>query len=59
MKIPEYEEMWTGDYIFENEWQDFRTKKKRELVLQTPPWKLERVSEKWPLKLWIFLAMTP
>jgi len=36
MKIPEHEEVWTGDYIFENEWQDFRTKKKRELVLQTP-----------------------
>ena len=23
----EYEEVWTGDYIFENEWQSFRTKK--------------------------------
>ncbi|OGG95965.1 DNA methylase, partial [Candidatus Kuenenbacteria bacterium RBG_16_41_7] len=22
----EYEEVWTGDYVFENEWQDFRTK---------------------------------
>lgn len=33
----EYDEVWTGDYVFENEWQDFRTKKKRELVLQTPP----------------------
>ena len=32
----EYDEAWTGDYVFENEWQDFRTKKKRELVLQTP-----------------------
>ncbi len=26
----EIEERWTGDYIFENEWQDFRTKKKRD-----------------------------
>jgi DNA modification methylase len=29
----EWEEAWTGDYIFENEWQSFRTKKKRELEL--------------------------
>lgn len=28
-----YEEVWTGDYIFENEWQSFRTKKNRELEL--------------------------
>lgn len=33
----EVEERWTGDYIFENEWQDFRTKKKRDLVLTTAP----------------------
>ena len=32
----EIEEKWTGDYIFENEWQDFRTKKKRDLLLETP-----------------------
>ena len=32
----EYEEKWTGDYIFENEWQSFRTKKKRELEMKTP-----------------------
>ena len=32
----EYEEIWTGDYVFENEWQDFRTKKKRDLELATP-----------------------
>lgn len=32
----EIEEKWMGDYIFENEWQDFRTKKKRELELKTP-----------------------
>ncbi|HPS72031.1 MAG TPA: site-specific DNA-methyltransferase [Bacteroidales bacterium] len=35
-KTGEIEEVWTGDYVFENEWQDFRTKKKRELVLETP-----------------------
>lgn len=26
-------EMWTGDYIFENEWQSFRTKRDRSLEL--------------------------
>jgi hypothetical protein len=25
------EEVWTGNYIFENEWQSFRTRKKRDL----------------------------
>jgi DNA modification methylase len=29
----EWEERWTGDYIFENEWQSFRTKKDRALEL--------------------------
>ena len=28
-----YEEVWTGDYVFENEWQSFRTKKNRALEL--------------------------
>ena len=31
--VVEYEEVWTGDYIFENEWQSFRTKKDRKLEL--------------------------
>ncbi len=30
---PEFEERWTGEYIFENEWQSFRTKKDRTLEL--------------------------
>ncbi len=29
----ETEEQWTGDYVFENEWQSFRTKKERSLEL--------------------------
>ena len=33
MQIDEYEEVWTGDYVFENEWQSFRTKKDRSLEL--------------------------
>jgi MoaA/NifB/PqqE/SkfB family radical SAM enzyme len=28
-----FEEVWTGDYIFESEWQSFRTKKDRKLEL--------------------------
>ncbi|OAO01588.1 DNA methylase [Sphingomonadales bacterium EhC05] len=32
-ELGEYEEQWTGDYIFENEWQSFRTKKDRSLDL--------------------------
>jgi len=39
----EYEEKWTGDYIFENEWQSFRTKKNQKLELKTP---FRKVGEK-------------
>jgi DNA modification methylase len=31
----EFEEQWTGDYIFENEWQSFRTKGDRTLLLKS------------------------
>lgn len=31
----EFEEGWTGSYIFENEWQSFRTRRNRELELTT------------------------
>lgn len=30
-----YEERWTDDYIFENEWQSFRTRRDRSLELTT------------------------
>jgi len=33
IEISEYEEVWTGDYVFENEWQSFRTRKDRNLEL--------------------------
>ena len=29
----EYDEVWTGDYIFDNEWQSFRTKSNRNIEL--------------------------
>ena len=35
MDLEAYEEVWTGDYIFENEWQTFRTKKDRSLELKS------------------------
>ena len=30
-----FEEVWTGDYVFENEWQSFRTKANRDLELKS------------------------
>lgn len=33
----DFEERWTGGYIFENEWQSFRTRKNRELELMSAP----------------------
>jgi len=34
-KFLDFEEVWTGDYIFENEWQSFRTKKDRSIELKS------------------------
>jgi site-specific DNA-methyltransferase (adenine-specific)/adenine-specific DNA-methyltransferase len=50
-KTDKIEEAWTGDYVFENEWQDFRTKKKRELVLQTPPVEVGKGKRKIAIKV--------
>jgi len=33
----DFEERWTGAYIFENEWQSFRTRKNRNLELLSAP----------------------
>jgi site-specific DNA-methyltransferase (adenine-specific)/adenine-specific DNA-methyltransferase len=35
LAMPDFEERWTGGYIFENEWQSFRTRQNRELELKT------------------------
>lgn len=40
--LPDFEERWTGGYIFENEWQAFRTRQSRELELQTARHKYDR-----------------
>lgn len=34
-ELVEFEERWTGGYIFENEWQSFRTRQNRKLELMT------------------------
>jgi len=36
------EEKWTGDYVFENEWQSFRTKKDRSLELKSIEFEYEK-----------------
>jgi adenine-specific DNA-methyltransferase len=36
-EIIEFAEQWTGAYIFENEWQSFRTRKDRNLELTSAP----------------------
>jgi hypothetical protein len=33
--LPEFESRWTGGYIFENEWQSFRTRQSRQMELIT------------------------
>ncbi len=35
LTLPQFEECWTGGYIFENEWQSFRTRQSRDLELTT------------------------
>ncbi len=36
-ELTEFEERWTGGYIFENEWQSFRTRKNRDLEFISAP----------------------
>ena len=40
--LPQFEERWTGAFIFENEWQSFRTRQDRELDLKTVEHTYER-----------------
>jgi hypothetical protein len=44
-------EVWTGDYIFDNEWQEFRTKKKRNLELVSAPKSLPKGTYKIAVKV--------
>ena len=36
-ELVEWEDWWTGGYIFENEWQSFRTRQDRDLELRSAP----------------------
>lgn len=47
----ETEEVWTGDYVFENEWQSFRTKKDRSLELKSISRELGRGRHKIAVKV--------
>jgi len=40
--LPDFEDWWTGGYIFENEWQSFRTRQNRNLELTTAPHTYDR-----------------
>ena len=47
----EEKEIWTGDYIFDNEWQSFRTKKNRELELTSAAKEVGRGTYKVAIKV--------
>lgn len=44
-------EVWTGDYIFDNEWQSFRTKKNRNLELTSAAREIGRGKHKVAIKV--------
>lgn len=44
-------EKWTGDYIFDNEWQSFRTKKNRNLEFTSAPRELPKGDYKVAVKV--------
>jgi len=47
----EIKEVWTGDYVFENEWQSFRTKKDRSIELKSIPHECESGRRKIAVKV--------
>lgn len=44
-------ERWTGDYVFDNEWQSFRTKKNRNLELVSAPKEINKGTYKVAVKV--------
>ena len=50
-KFSEYKEVWTGNYVFENEWQSFRTKKDRSLELKSVYKEMEKGRKKIAVKV--------
>jgi hypothetical protein len=51
MEGGEEKEVWTGDYIFDNEWQSFRTKKNRNLELTSAPKVVQKGTYKVAVKV--------
>ena len=51
MAMDDFEEKWTGNYIFENEWQSFRTKKDRNLELTSVPKEVPKGHRKIAVKV--------
>ena len=47
----EIEEKWTGNYVFENEWQSFRTKKDRSIELKSIAHECEKGRRKIAVKV--------
>ena len=45
------EDEWTGRYIFENEWQSFRIKSDRKLLLKSPPYPIQKGKTKIAIKV--------
>lgn len=45
------ETMWTGDFIFENEWQSYRTKKDRTIELKSIPYEIKSGTRKVAVKV--------
>lgn len=41
----DFEERWTGAYIFENEWQSFRTRQNRDLELKSAPHRYDKLGK--------------
>ncbi len=50
-KTEDEEDTWTGNYIFENEWQSFRTKKDRNLELVSSSKEVSKGSRKIAVKV--------
>ncbi len=46
-----FDEMWTGSYVFENEWQTFRTKKDRKLEMTSTPHEFPKGRRKIAVKV--------
>jgi hypothetical protein len=51
MEGGEEKEVWTGDYIFDNEWQSFRTKKNRNIELISAPKVVQKGTYKVAVKV--------